>query len=65
MKLITITHSPCEDDKVPFSYDKDGFIGWIDEVFQEGYKKPETPLPSLEDCLDILNGAGYHYRVEN
>ncbi len=56
----TITFSPCIDDEVPFSYGEDGLVSWVDEVFLEGYKKPDgEPFPSLDECLDILQTSGY------
>lgn len=62
--LFTVTYSPCPDDKVPFSYEEDGLISWVDEVFLEGYKQDQSapegaPFPSLDECLDILLTNGY------
>lgn len=64
-KTITITHSPCKDDETPFSYQEDGFIRWVDEVFQENYKKPrDTPFPTLEQAFTLLDQMGYRYEVK-
>jgi hypothetical protein len=66
-KLYTITAVPilCEDE-VPYSYDEDGFVRWVDEVFMEGYKKPDdAPFPSVGECLDLLEGQGYTVEVSD
>ena len=63
-KLYRVTDSPCSDDETPFAYNEDGFVGWVDEVFLEGYKQSEgTSFPSVGECLDILEGAGYVVEV--
>ena len=58
--IYTITYSPCSDDEVPFSYEAVDLVSWVDEVFLEGYKKTEdVPFPTLDECLNILEGNGY------
>jgi len=66
IKQYTIVAVPdgCEDT-VPSSYEEIGFVRWVDEVFMEGYKKPaNTTMPSVEECLDLLESAGYTVVVE-
>jgi len=63
-KFYTITYSPCADDETPFAYEEGPFVAWVDEVFMEGYKKGEdAPFPSPDECLSILEGAGYEVEV--
>jgi len=69
-KTVTVHYSPCKDDETPFSYEEDSFVGWVYEVFLEGYKtdgdgKPLTPIPSFEEATDIIAGAGYLFYVED
>lgn len=66
-KLYTIVAVPalCEDE-VPYSYAENGFVHWVDEVFMEGYKKPDdAPFPSAEECLKLLEGQGYTVEVSD
>lgn len=65
--LYRITFSPDagdEDESLPWDYEEAALIGWVDEVFLEGYKKSEdAPFPSLDECLEILEGAGYEFEL--
>lgn len=62
--IYRVTASPFEEEGLPWEYDEDAFIAWVDEVFLEGYKQDEdTPLPSAEECLDLLIGSGYEVEL--
>ena len=63
--IYKVVSSPYEeDDNLPWEYEEDAFVNWVDEVFLEGYKKPDdAPFPGVEECLDVLHGAGYEVEV--
>lgn len=63
--IYRVLSSPCEEDgDLPWDYNEDGFVSWVDEVFLEGYKgNLDAPFPSPDECLDILIGAGYEVEV--
>jgi hypothetical protein len=67
MKLYTVTYSPCESDETPFSYEEDAFIGWVDEVFCEGYKREDDDLEgrpqTAQEAIDIIVEHGYRIKV--
>lgn len=64
MATVTITAVPADcDDKVPFEYGREGFLGWVWEVFQEGYKK-DVKLLTLEQSVDLVQSFGYEVEVE-
>jgi len=56
-----VTSSPFDEPTpLPWDYDEDAFVSWVNEVFLEGYKQEEgAPFPTVQECLDILEGAGY------
>ena len=62
MTAYRIVSSPYEEDgDLPWDYQEDAFVSWVDEVFMEGYKKAsDAPFPSPQECLDLLTTAGYH-----
>lgn len=61
--MIRVLSSPfSEDTDLPWLYDEDNFIAWVDEVFCEGYKR-NNPELSLDDALGIVEGAGYTVEV--
>lgn len=68
MARYTVTHSPCETDETPFSYEEDAFIGWVDEVFCEGYKRADADTDgrpqTAKEAIDILESYGYDVEVE-
>jgi len=62
---VVITHSPCEDDEIPATYEVQGFIRWVDEVLQANYKKPkETPWPTFKQCIELIELHGYKHRID-
>jgi len=63
--LYRVTGSPFSDDTdLPWEYYEDGFVSWVDEVFLEGYKHDgDVPFPSADECLELLEGAGYTVEV--
>ena len=64
--LYRVTASPYPaDEDLPWEYEEEAFIRWVDEVFDEGYKKPEdAPFPSVDKCLSLLEAAGYTVEVK-
>jgi len=61
--IYRVVSSPWEeDDDLPWDYESDGFVGWVDEVFLEGYKG-DAPLPSVEEAVDIVETCGYEVEV--
>lgn len=64
-RIYRVLASPFEEDEdFPWEYEESAFCAWVDEVFLEGYKKHHnTPLPSPEECLDLLEGNGYDIEV--
>ena len=60
-EIITVTKSPHIEDKdsLPWSYEKSKFLGWYDEVFQEGYKNPDYTPQSLIAAISHLRKLGY------
>jgi hypothetical protein len=62
--IYRVLTSPFEEDEpLPWDYEEDGFISWVDEVFLEGYKDDDEPLPTVGECIDILEGSGYEVEV--
>ncbi len=64
--MIRITSSPWEyDTDLPWEYSDSDFIGWVDEVFLEGYKHLESPYPTLDEALAIVASANYGMEYYN
>ena len=64
--VYRVVSSPWEEDvPPPWDYEEDGFVNWVHEVFLEGYKDDDAPVPSVEECIDILGGDGYVVEVVN
>ena len=65
-KLYTIVAVPstCEDE-VPYAYDENGFVRWVDEVFLEGYKHENAPMPDIDEAVEIVEGYGYEVEVSD
>jgi len=65
MTTYRVASSPYEEDgDLPWDYQEDAFVSWVDEVFMEGYKKDENAsFPSPQECVDLLTAAGYHVEV--
>ncbi len=65
MKTVKVLSSPHDcDDGLPWEYEEDGFIAWVDEVFFHGYKKPEdAPFPTFDECINEITTAGYDVEV--
>jgi hypothetical protein len=68
-KIIIVTSSPFpadnEDPEIapPWEYHEDGFINWVWEVFEEGYKYEEECSMSLDEAIEIVEGAGYEIKI--
>jgi len=56
-------YPPENDNPPPWDYEEDNFIGWVDDVFCEGYKRQSDDLEgrpqTLEEALEILISNGY------
>jgi len=65
MRHYTVTYSPCETDETPFSYEEDAFIGWVDEIFCEGYKRDEDDMEGRPQTaqVDIIEDQDYVVEV--
>ncbi len=64
MANVKITAVPPDcDDEVPFEYGREGFLGWVWEVFQEGYKK-DVKLLTFEQSVELVRSFGYTIEVE-
>jgi hypothetical protein len=61
MTTYRVISSPFEEpEELPWEYEEDALISWVDEVFLEGYKNGlDSPFPSLHECLQLLEGSGY------
>ena len=61
IEIITVTKSPWGEDKdsLPWAYEKSKFLGWYDEVFQEGYKNPDYTSQSFISAISHLRELGY------
>jgi cyclopropane fatty-acyl-phospholipid synthase-like methyltransferase len=59
VRRIRVTYSPwkCDDD-LPWEYDPDAFLNWVDEVFFPGGEKP-----SIEEAVEHLESQGYKVEV--
>ena len=61
-KVYRISYSPhpSDDEDLPWEYQEDAFVTWVDEVFFEGYKKKkDAPFRSADECVSHLNDLGY------
>jgi len=62
--IYRVVSSPWEEDTpFPWDYEEDGFVSWVDEVFLEGYKHENAPMPDIDEAVEIVEGCGYEVEV--